>query len=366
MPRVLKQIFALGIAAALGVLLVLTLSNVADFDPPDVTQREISFPQGGHVLHGTLYDVATDGPIALLVHGDGAQDRSSDGEYLPLINALTDAGISVFSWDKPGVGASTGNWLDQSMQDRAAETVAALAALRDLPEAEGRTLGLIGFSQAGWVLPRVPSLTNEAAFLVLVGAAVNWQEQGEYYTTRRLEAEGRSAAMIAEVLRAQQAKNLISLAPATSYSYAGYLALEADAGTPDDAVMSQARFGFVQRSFAEDVRAFVLGLALPVLVLSGADDLNVDGAQTVSVYSAALAGANPHNRFELVPEATHSLLAARYYNYQLPTQWSLLARARFLLAGRSAYAPQVLTTLTDWITAVSARPGRSVTVIPHN
>lgn len=354
MPRVLKQIFALGIAAAFGVLLVLTLSNVADFDPPDVTQREISFPQGGHVLHGTLYDVATDGPIALLVHGDGAQDRSSDGGYLPLINALTDAGISVFSWDKPGVGASTGNWLDQSMQDRAAETVAALAALRSLPGAEGRVLGLIGFSQAGWVLPRVPGLTDDASFLVLIGAAVSWQEQGAYYSTRRLEAEGRSAAMIAEVLQVQQAKNLISFAHAASY--AGYLALEAEAGTPDDAVMSQARFGFVQRNFTEDVRGLLPGLALPVLVLSGAHDLNVDGPQTVTVYSAALVGVNPHNRFELVPEATHSLFVARHYNYQLPTQWSLLAQARFLLAGRSAYAPQILTTLTDWITAVSARP----------
>jgi pimeloyl-ACP methyl ester carboxylesterase len=155
-------------------------------------------------------------------------------------------------------------------------------------------------------------------------------------------------------LQVQQAKNLISFAPAASY--AGYLKLEAEAGTPDDAVMSQARFGFVQRSFAEDVRGLLPGLALPVLVLSGADDLNVDGPQTVSVYSAALVGANPHNRFELVPEATHSLFVARHYNYQLPTQWSLLAQARFLLAGRSAYAPQILTTLTDWITAVSARP----------
>lgn len=354
MPRVLKQIFALGIAAAFGVLLVLTLSNVADFDPPDVTQREISFPQGGHVLHGTLYDVATDGPIALLVHGDGAQDRSSDGGYLPLINTLTEAGISVFSWDKPGVGASTGNWLDQSMQDRAAETVAALAALRALPGADGRALGLIGFSQAGWVLPRVPGLTDEASFMVLIGAAISWQEQGAYYTTQRLEAEGQSAAMIAELLQAQQAENLISFAPAAIY--ADYLALEAKAGTADDALMSEARFGFVQRSFDEDVRSLLPGLALPVLVLSGADDLNVDGAQTVSVYRATLAGANPDNRFELLPGATHSLFASQHYNYQLPTQWPVIAQARFLLSGRNAYAPQVLTTLTDWITAVSTRP----------
>jgi pimeloyl-ACP methyl ester carboxylesterase len=354
MPRVTRWTALIGIAGMLGVavLLVLSLSNVADFDPPDVTTRDVSFEQGGHVLQGTLYDASNDGPIALLVHGDAAQDRTSEGGYLPMVNTLTDAGISVFSWDKPGVGASTGDWLDQGMQDRAAEAVAALAALREMPGMEKRALGLIGFSQGGWVLPRVPGLTKDAAFLVLIGAAVSWQEQGAYYTTRRLEAEGQTPVMIAEVLQAQMARALISFAPEASY--ADYLEVEQQAGTPGSALMTEARFGFVQRNFAEDVRGLLPGLTLPVLVLSGADDLNVDGAQTVSVYSAALAGANPHNRFVLVPGATHSLLQAAHYNNQLPTQWTALAQARFLLSGRDAYAPEVLTTLTEWITTVSA------------
>lgn len=351
MPRATRWIVLFSIVALCGVA-VLTLSNVADFDPPNVPARDVSFEQGGHVLHGTLYDAAPDGPIALLVHGDGAQGRTSDDGYLPLINTLTDAGISVFSWDKPGVGASTGDWLDQSMQDRAAEAVAAMAALRAQPGAEGRAIGLIGFSQAGWVLPRVPGLTKDAAFLVLIGGAVSWQEQGAYYTTRRFEAEGQSAAMIAGVLQAQTARNRISFAPPASH--ADYLKFERKAGTPEDALMSKARFGFVQRNIAEDVRGLLPDLALPVLVLSGADDLNVNPAQTVSVYSTALSGANPHNRFMLVPAATHSLFVASHYNYQLPSQWPALAQARFLLAGRNAYAPQVLATLTDWIASVSA------------
>jgi len=116
--------------------------------------------------------------------------------------------------------------------------------------------------------------------------------------------------------------------------------------------MSQARYSFAKRNFREDVRGLLPDLALPVLVLSGAEDLNVDCVQTVSVYRAALGRANPHNRIVLVPEATHSLFVARHYNYQLPTQWSVLAWGRFLLAGRDAYAPDVLSTLTDWITTV--------------
>ena len=355
MHRALKRTFIFGITVVLGVALLLfltlSMSNVSDFDLPDVTMREISFRQGGNVLHGTLYDASARGPIVLLVHGDGAQNRTSDGGYLPLVNALIDAGISVFSWDKPGVAASKGNWLDQTMQDRAGETVAALAMLRALPGVEGRAVGLIGFSQAGWVLPRVPRLTPDVSFLVFIGAAVSWQEQGAYYATRRLEGEGQSVAMIATFVQTQKARNLVSFDPSTSY--VDYIALERKAGTADAALMSEGRFLFVQRSFDEDVRDLLPGLALPLLVLSGADDLNVDAHQTVSVYSATLAGANPHNQFELVPGATHSLLISEHYNFQLAEQWPVSAQARFTLSGRNAYAPRVLTTLTDWITTVS-------------
>jgi uncharacterized protein len=354
-PHKWRKIGYYGMATALCILLLLivtiSISNIRDFDPPDVTRHEISFPHGGHTLQGTLYEVSKNSPIAFLVHGDGAQDRTSDSGYLPLIHALTDAGISVFSWDKPGVAASTGNWLNQSMQDRATETVAALTALRALPGMDRRALGLIGFSQAGWVLPKVPRITDDISFLVLIGAAVSWKEQSDFYTTRRLESEGQCAQTIADYVQSQHESNTICLAP--SANYADYVAHERKARTVDSARMSEERFGFVKRNCNEDVRLLLPGLTIPVLVLSGAEDRNVDGSQTVSVYNTALAGANPHNRFELVPRATHSLLDSRHYNYQLPTQWSVSAKTRFLLSGRAAYAPQVLYTLTNWITTVS-------------
>ncbi|MGL9751641.1 MAG: alpha/beta hydrolase family protein [Symbiopectobacterium sp.] len=73
-------------------------------------------------------------PVVLLVHGDGAQDSWSDGGHLPLVNTLVAQGIGVVSWDKPGVAASTSNWLAQTLRDRADEVVAALHALSARPE----------------------------------------------------------------------------------------------------------------------------------------------------------------------------------------------------------------------------------------
>ncbi|WP_244664939.1 S9 family peptidase [Candidatus Symbiopectobacterium sp. 'North America'] len=128
-------------------------------------------------------------PVVLLVHGDGAQDRWSDGGYLPLVNALVAQGIGVFSWDKPGVTASTGDWLAQTLRDRADEAVAALHVLRARPELKESRLGFLGFSQAGWVVPKA-SQRSTADFIVLIGPAINWREQGFYYMQQRLAMEG--------------------------------------------------------------------------------------------------------------------------------------------------------------------------------
>ena len=351
--RLLRAVWIGGVLAGVAVLaltLILGLSRLSDFEPPEVTLHEVSFGHAGNVLHGTLYDAPGNGPVVLFVHGDAAQDRTSGGGYLPLVNALTDAGLSVFSWDKPGVGQSDGNWLDQSMQDRAGEVAGALAALRTLPVTQGRKLGLLGFSQAGWVLPRVPALTGDATFLILIGPAISWQEQAGYYSARRLEREGRSAAEIADRLQSDQARDRALFA--ASMTYQDYVDLERRAGKVEADLMTEARFGFVRRNFPEDARDHLAGLTLPILVLSGAEDLNVDPQQTIAVYTATLAHANPQNRFHLVPGATHSLLKADRFNYQLPDQWPVGAKARFLLLGRDAYVPGVLAMVSEWISAL--------------
>lgn len=337
----------LAVAALLSVGLIFTLSMIRDFDLPPDKVKTVEFRRGDDKLEGTLITSSTDGPVVLLVHGDGPQDRWSRRGYLPLVNTLVEAGISVFSWDKPGVGVSDGNWLDQSMQDRAAETVSALSAVRQLPGFKRRKIGLLGFSQAGWVLPRVPTLADDASFLILIGGAINWQEQGRYYGTRRLELEGKRQEEIEANLDRQEKRNRIWLDDNLTYST--YVTAERAAGVTEAQLMSKDRFIFTRLNFREDARGAIPRLTLPVLILSGAEDLNVDSLRTVSVYASLLLDTHPLNQIRLVPAATHSLLRVAHYSYQLPEQWPLWAQARFLLSGRNAYATDVLKEVTDWI-----------------
>lgn len=124
------------VACALILVSGIVLHGLSAFELPERAQQNVSFSLSDAHLEGTLVlpDNTPNPPVVLLVHGDGAQDRWSDGGYLPLVNALVSQGIGVFSWDKPGVAASSGDGLAQTLRDRAAEAVAAVHTLRARPE----------------------------------------------------------------------------------------------------------------------------------------------------------------------------------------------------------------------------------------
>jgi len=66
-----------------------------------------------------------------------------------------------------------------------------------------------------------------------------------------------------------------------------------------------------------------------------------------------VAGRDDHTEIVIWPEATHDLLKASAYNWQLTDDWSSFAVAHFLVEGRHAYAPGALDTTTGWILARS-------------
>lgn len=308
------------------------LDAVSAFElPGDARIIEHEFQSQGHRLSGSLMlpPLSQTPPIVLIVHGDGPQDRWSDTTYLPMVNAFLAAGIGVFSWDKPGVGQSTGDWLAQSMQDRTQEAVAAFNHLHEQAGIPHKNLGFLGFSQAGWVVPRAAFDVN-ASYSVLIGPAVNWRTQGAYYTTKRLEKAG----IPADEIEINVARNL-----AENDAIFG---ADGDCTVRDD--LSVSRCAFAKRNYGADATAAILAMTTPALVLVGAEDLNVNPEETATVYAR-----NARHDVRIVPEATHSLLQAAYYNFQTPADWTQFAGLRFMMSGPRAYAPDVLDQITRWI-----------------
>ncbi|WP_206608912.1 alpha/beta hydrolase [Notoacmeibacter marinus] len=347
-------------AVLVGICLVAVASlafwRVLDHDLDRRASEPFGFSVGRVELTGTLW--LPDGTVqagVVLVHGDGPQDRSSAGGYAPLVNNLLDAGIAVASWDKPGIGGSTGHWLDQSMADRAAEARAALALLdRKL---DGISIGALGFSQAGWVLPKLNR--SDVDFLVLVGPAVSWRMQGRYYNRMRLLRQGADNAEIEQALAREAIANERFFGSKSRFE-----------PNKDVTGLGEDRWSFIRRNRDQDAREDLGRLDMPLLAIWGAEDLNVDASGDAAIYREVVGSGPPGTRIVLVANATHGLLKAEPYNWQLVEQWPWHAKLRFLVEGRYAFASGALDRIGEWILKQgsdepvspndSALPGRSI------
>lgn len=314
------------------------IRGLSDFDLTGRNINEVSFEFEDSAFSGTLVmpNDANNPPIALIVHGDGAQDRFSNGGYLPLISTLVDAGIGVFTWDKAGVGESTGNWLDQTMDDRADEALAALHAISALDDIDIGQIGFLGFSQAGWVLPRVASQTTPA-FTVIIGGAVSWRDQGSYYSRVRMISEGLRSEEIERHLVDRTLRNdALFKDPAAEQ-------------LPKD--MDPARFRFVAAAYSENSTDMIGGMRGPILAIWGEDDLNVDAHSDSAIFQEQLTPLAVNQRVMMIPNATHGLLRADLYNYQLPSDWPWYLQYVFMGMGRDAFAQHSLEQIAVWIHA---------------
>jgi pimeloyl-ACP methyl ester carboxylesterase len=112
---------------------------------------EIVASSGSVTLSGTLW-LPDDAPTALLVMhpGSGPSDRHNDVYFPPIRTALLAAGVAVASFDKRGVGGSTGSWLAAGIEQQADDLLAGLAAAS--ARVPGVPVGVFGHSQGGWVV----------------------------------------------------------------------------------------------------------------------------------------------------------------------------------------------------------------------
>ncbi|WP_392561953.1 alpha/beta hydrolase [Orbus sturtevantii] len=348
MKKYFKSIwFYLGFIAFF-LLIIVSCGQYSDFDLDNdqLTLQPIAFISKQDTLSGSLIlpihkEIKA---IVILIHGDGAQDRLSNSGYLPLINQLIDAGIGIYTWDKAGIGESKGNWLHQSMQDRADEAQIAFELIKNKFTGTNIKIGYLGFSQAGWVIPIAASHSNPD-FSVIIGGAVNWREQGAYYEQTRLQNANASDKKINEKVTKQLQQNDLIFGVNGSH----------DSSTYDD--MSDDRFYFVSRNYLSDSAKNLPSMNGRILAIWGEVDLNVDSNKNACLYRQLTADKSD-TTIALLPSASHGLLKAPIFNYQLESQWPWWVKIFFIYQGRDSYAPNSLNIITTWITDDSKVPTR--------
>jgi uncharacterized protein len=273
--------------------------------------------------------------VVVLVHGDGPTDATSDGWYQPIWEAITDAGYAALSWSKPGIDGSTGDWLAQSMQDRADETSAAIDWLRARDDVDADRIGLWGASQGGWVVPAVAAARDDIAFAILVSPAIDWLRQGRYHLLAELDAAGATEDEREQAVRTSDDTRRLLAEGATYQRYR--------AETTDPDPMDEARWGFVLRNWQADATDDLAAMAarhVPTLLLLGDEDRNVDVDETERTYRALLGADVEVHRFA---GARHTLARTAVED---STAWGLVVG---LLAPRQVFVPGYLDAYRDFL-----------------
>jgi pimeloyl-ACP methyl ester carboxylesterase len=253
------------------------------------SQRELEVPSGEVRLAGTLWLPAEEPTAIVLMHpGSGPSDRHNDVFFPPIRQHLLAAGIAVCSFDKRGVGGSTGDWREAGIEAQADDALAAVRALL-ADEQLSAPVGLFGHSQGGWVVIEAASRGRDIAFVVTSsGPGVTPGEQERYSAKTRLERNGASDTEVADGLRSFDAllefvRAGVALADVGSRMDAARLVLP-----PGFELAEEADWELMRALVDYDPRGPLEQIRVPVLALLGADDPIVPVDASVAVYETAV------------------------------------------------------------------------------
>ena len=274
---------------------------------------QVTFESQGTKLSGDVRRPAGDGPFPAVafVDGSGPAERDSFDEEAEVLAA---AGLASLCWDKPGCGASGGDWRDQSLQDRAAEALAAVACLAAQEGVDPTRVALLGGSQGGWVGPLAASRSPTVAAVVsLSGSGVSPYEQEAYRVEHLLRDAGAAEDQVAEAVayfhqraaRLRRGDDLEDvLAEQLRHRDAPWYPALGDDGVVE-------HLAFLARIYDYDPVPVLERVTCPVLAIWGQRDLYVPVAASVERFAAALGRAgNGSFRLEVVADADHGLRLA--------------------------------------------------------
>jgi len=304
----------------------------------------VTITGGAQPLQGGLALPTTgQGPYGLVVfiHGDGPIDATHDTFYRPMWESFARAGYASLSWDKPGVNGAPGDWLDQSMQDRAEETLAAITWARTRPGIDPDRIGLWGSSQAGWVLPTVAARMPDLQFIIAVSPAINWLRQGRYNLLAELRAEHASEAKIQDEIAASDAF-VRQLRNGATFEQAQATGKEARG-------LTRGRWRFAAKNYTADASTDLAATHVPVLLILAGHDLNVDVADTETTYRRLLTRPG-QLQVRHYPDATHSLVRKDIEDSTLKTYLVAIA------APRSLFAANFLADQRRYLEQIDSQP----------
>ncbi|MEO8357253.1 MAG: prolyl oligopeptidase family serine peptidase [Chloroflexota bacterium] len=158
-------------------------------------KEEITFTsKDGIKLAGllSLPESNTPVPAFMGLHGSEPGTRDNFGAKV-MAHYMISRGFAILSYDKRGVGDSEGVYQeaasDSNLHKHADDATAGVAYLASRPEIDAKRIGLIGGSQAGWVIPIAASQSEQVSYFVILSGPVTSTFQEDVFSSYTNDGE---------------------------------------------------------------------------------------------------------------------------------------------------------------------------------
>ena len=158
-------------------LLFLIIPEVLYSQSIDFSIQEVKFKSQGVFLAGSILIPKKTFAAVVIVHGSDPVKREIEFAKL-----LAKEGIAVLTYDKRGVGESGGVYVGPSVGTNNIDSTnlnllsqdasAAITTFRTYLKTKKIPIGLIGFSQAGWIIPLTAEKNQGVNFMVIFSGPV--------------------------------------------------------------------------------------------------------------------------------------------------------------------------------------------------
>ena len=261
-------------AALAGLVAALSACHAGAQAPPPPRVVTGSFANGDVSLSYVLERPPGPGPFPAVVLGHGSGETRKEHASFNAAQWVS-RGFAALRYDKRGVGDSTGTYSmvgvansDRMFADLGGDMAAGVAHLRSLPDMDGKRIGLMGPSQAGWIIPVAARLARPQFMVIVVGPTVTVGE--EIYFSRFAEKTTTPLAELSDVLKTFKGPH-----------------------------------GF-------DPRPVLEGLSTPGLWLLGGADRSIPTPDTIAILDALIARGRPFSKV-VFPDADHSMRGANMW-----------------------------------------------------
>jgi pimeloyl-ACP methyl ester carboxylesterase/SAM-dependent methyltransferase len=308
----------------------------------DIEKREdVRFSNGAIKLAGTLVSPSSGArhSAVILVHGSGPENR----EYmLPWARFLIRHGIAVLGYDKRGVGESSGDWNRASFQDLAGDVVAAIEYLKTRGDIDQAHIGLLGISQAGWVMPLAAVRAKDLAFLISIsGAGVPAAETTIDQARNEMTMNGMRSQVVDNVIHLMKLQYEFARSGSgwDQYSAAREQMVARMGAAPKTfpATQDDPYWEFIRRLYFYDPAPTLRQLQTPTLAIWGELDNNIVAEKNKAAWEAALkAGRNKDYTLAILLKGDHA-------------QWAAKTGSNAEMPSLQGFVPDYFSTVQNWL-----------------